>query len=317
MITDHVSDDSFHTSPGCHSRSFSRPLIASGALLTGAGAAAGEPARPIDFNREIRPILSNHCFQCHGPDAKKRKGLSKPLRLDTEQGAFGDLGGYAAIVRGNTEESELIRRITSDDANDVMPPPSTGKKLSAREVERLGEWVRQGARYSKHWSYVNPVRPRMPEVRDRSWPRNEIDFFVLARLEREGLAPSAEADRYALVRRLALDLTGLPPTPEEVERFVRDPDPDAYERLVDRLLDKPSYGEHWGRMWLDLARYADSAGYADDPLAHDLGLPRLRHPVAQRQQAVRPVHDRAARRRSAPHDHGAGSSSPPPSIATR
>ncbi len=241
-------------------------LIASGALLTGAGAAAGEPARPIDFNREIRPILSKHCFQCHGPDAKKRKGLSKPLRLDTEQGAFGDLGGYAAIVRGNTEESELIRRITSEDANDVMPPPSTGKKLSAREAERLGEWVRQGARYTKHWSYVNPVRPRVPEVRDRSWPRNEIDFFVLARLEQEGLAPSAEADRYALLRRLALDLTGLPPTPEEVERFVRDPDPDAYERLVDRLLAKPSYGEHWGRMWLDLARYADSAGYADDPL---------------------------------------------------
>ena len=241
-------------------------LIASGALLTGTGAAAGEPGQAIDFNRDIRPILSNHCFQCHGPDAKKRKGLSKPLRLDTEEGAFSDLGGYAAIVRGNAEESELIRRITSDDANDVMPPQSTGKKLSAREIESLCEWVRKGAPYSKHWSYVKPVRPRLPEVRDRSWPRNEIDYFVLARLEREGLAPSAEADRYALVRRLALDLTGLPPTLEEVDRFVRDPHPDAYERLVDRLLDKPSYGEHWGRMWLDLARYADSSGYADDPL---------------------------------------------------
>src|SRR3954447_550946 len=149
-------------------------LIASGALLTGTGADAGEPGQAIDFNRDIRPILSNHCFQCHGPDAKKRKGLSKPLRLDTKEGAFSDLGGYAAIVRGNAEESELIGRITSDDANDVMPPPSTGKKLSAREIECLCEWVRQGAPYSKHWSYVKPVRPRLPEVRDRSWPRNEV-----------------------------------------------------------------------------------------------------------------------------------------------
>src|SRR3954453_3542019 len=119
-------------------------LIASCALLTGTGAAGGEPARAIDFNRDIRPVLSNHCFQCHGPDAKKRKGLSNPLRLDTEEGAFGDLGGYAAIVRGNAEESELIRRIVSDDVNDVMPPHSTGKKLSAREIECLCEWVRQG-----------------------------------------------------------------------------------------------------------------------------------------------------------------------------
>ena len=195
-----------------------RALIAFGALLFGSAANAGEPARPIDFNREIRPILSNHCFQCHGPDAKKRKGLSKPLRLDTEQGAFADLGGHAAVVRGNPEESELIRRIESEDADEVMPPRSTGKTLSAPEVERLREWVRQGARYARHWSYEAPVRPRLPAVKDRSWPRNEVDFFILARLEREGITPSPEADRYALVRRLALDLTGLPPTLEEVER---------------------------------------------------------------------------------------------------
>jgi hypothetical protein len=239
-------------------------VTTAGALLAGAGVDGGE--RTIDYNREIRPILSSHCFQCHGPDARKRKGLGKPLRLDTAEGAYTDLGGYAAIVRGNAEESEMIRRIASDDADEVMPPRSTGKRMSAREVELLRRWVRQGAPYATHWSYVNPVRPRLPDVRDGAWPRNAIDRFVLARLEREGLAPSAEADRHALIRRVSLDLTGLPPTPDEVERFVRDPNPDAYERLVDRLLARPSYGEHWGRMWLDLARYADSAGYADDPL---------------------------------------------------
>jgi hypothetical protein len=239
-------------------------LLAAAVSATSARA-ADAPGRTVDFNREIRPILSNYCFQCHGPDAKKRKGVSKPLRLDTEEGAFADLGGYRAIERGKPEESALIERVTSDDAVDVMPPANTGKKLSAHEVELLTEWVKQGAPYAKHWSYTRVVRPPVPAVRDASWPRNPVDAFILARLEREGLRPSPEADRYALIRRLALDLTGLPPTWDEVERFVHDNSPDAYARLVDRLLDKSAYGEHWARMWLDLARYADSAGYADDP----------------------------------------------------
>lgn len=227
--------------------------------------AADAPAKTIDFNRDIRPILSNHCFQCHGPDARKRKGVSKPLRLDTEDGALADLGGYKAIVRGKVDESELIERIASDDSNAIMPPANTGKKLTPKEIERLTEWVREGAPYARHWAYTRPVRPALPQVREKGWCTNGIDDFILARLEQEGLKPTPEADRHALIRRLSLDITGLPPTLEETERFVNDKNSDAYEKLVDRLLEKPAYGEHWGRMWLDLARYADSAGYADDP----------------------------------------------------
>jgi len=221
--------------------------------------------RPIDFNREIRPILSNACFTCHGPDAAKRKGVTKPLRLDNEAGAFADLGGYSAIVRGNPDESEVIQRIISDDPTEIMPPKSVGKSLTPKEIALLTEWVKQGAPYALHWSYVKPVQPTLPPVNQSDWPRNPIDHFVLARLEREKLRPTQEADRPTLVRRLSLDLTGLPPTVAEVDTFVNDTRPDAYERLVDRLLDKQTFGEHWARMWLDLARYADSAGYADDP----------------------------------------------------
>jgi hypothetical protein len=241
-------------------------LFAVGSLVSVETARTAEKdTRPIDFNREVRPILSNHCFACHGPDAKKRKGVSQPFRLDTKEGAFADLGGYQAIVPGKPDESELIRRITSEDALEVMPPAVHGKKLSAHEIETLTRWVNEGAPYARHWSYAKPVRPSAPEVLARAWPRNPIDHFILARLESDHLAPTPEADRYTLIRRLALDLTGLPPTPEEVEQFVQDTRPDAFEQLVDRLLEKPSYGEHWARMWLDLARYADSAGYADDP----------------------------------------------------
>jgi len=158
-----------------------------------------------------------------------------------------------------------VRRITSVDPDVRMPPPDSGKKLTASEITLLSEWVRQGAKYSRHWSYIVPQRPEVPSVSDAQWPRNPIDAFILERLQREGLQPLPEADRHALVRRLSLDLNGLPPTWEEVERFVGDADPRAYENLVDRLLEKEAFGEHWARMWLDLARYADSAGYADDP----------------------------------------------------
>jgi len=219
-------------------------------------------AETVDFNREVRPILSNYCFTCHGPDEAERQA---DLRLDTKRGAFEDLGGYAAIVPGKPDESELVYRLTAEDPDERMPPESSGKSLTKSEIELLHRWVEQGADYAEHWSYVKPARPELPAVKQHAWPRNEIDHFILARLEKEGLSPSEEADRYALIRRLSLDLTGLPPTLEEVDRFINDESPKAYEQLVDRLLEKNAYGEHWARMWLDLARYADSAGYADDP----------------------------------------------------
>ena len=224
---------------------------------------AAEP--PVDFNRDIRSILSNNCYLCHGPDAAERKGGTDGLRLDTEAGGREDLGGHFAIVPGKPEQSELIRRITSKDPDEVMPPKDHAKQLSPKEIELLTRWVQQGAKYAQHWSYQAPVRPTPPEVKDTTWPAGELDRFVLARLEKEGLKPSPSADRYALIRRVSLDLTGLPPTLEEVEQFVQDKSPQAYEKLVDRLLAEDRYGEHWARIWLDLARYADSAGYADDP----------------------------------------------------
>jgi len=230
-----------------------------------ASSAMSRGAEPVDFNRDVRPLLSNKCFKCHGPDPAERKGGTNGLRLDTADGIRADLGGHAAVAPGKPEQSELIRRITTPDADEVMPPPQAGERLNPREVQILTEWVRQGAPVSTHWSYTRPVRPAVPGVKHGVWPRNDIDRFLLARLEREGLAPTPEADRYTLLRRLSLDLTGLPPTAAEVDEFVKDESSDAYEKLVDRLLKKDAYGEHWAREWLDLARYADSAGYADDP----------------------------------------------------
>jgi hypothetical protein len=226
-------------------------------VLLSPSVAAGQE-RAIDFNRDVRPILSNNCFTCHGPDDKERKAR---LRLDTREGATDSV-----VVPGKSESSELVRRVSSRDPAEVMPPPKSGKKLSPREIDILTRWVKGGAAYSNHWAYVKPVRPPVPTIRDpNSVIRNPIDAFVLTRLRKEGLKPSPEADRYALVRRVSLDLTGLPPTVAEVDAFVSDESPDAYEKLVDRLLAKPAFGEHWARVWLDLARYADSAGYADDP----------------------------------------------------
>jgi hypothetical protein len=237
-------------------------------LLTGpitlTGVTAAAPASP-GFNRDIRGLLSNRCLRCHGPDAADRHGGGEGgLRLDTFAGATADLGGHAAIVPGKPEASELVSRITSTDPDLVMPPPEAGEPLTAAQVDLLRRWIAAGAAYEPHWSYVPPVRPPVPQVRNASWPRNDIDRFILARLEVAGLAPRPEADRATLARRLALDLTGLPPTPEEVDAFVTDPAPDAFERLVDRLLAHDGYGEHQAREWLDLARYADSTGYAED-----------------------------------------------------
>jgi len=217
----------------------------------------------VDFNRDIRPIITENCFKCHGPDDGARKAK---LRFDLRAEALKPAkSGQIAIVPGAPEKSELIARVTAADLDDRMPPAKTGKTLTANQIELLRRWIAQGAPYAKHWAYVKPVRPALPEVKNRKWARNPLDLFILSTLERDGLKPSPEADRYTLIRRLSLDLTGLPPTIAEVDQFVKDHGPNAYEKLVDRLLAKSDFGEHWARMWLDLARYADSAGYADDP----------------------------------------------------
>lgn len=242
-----------------------RRILLAPAVIFSLTAIAQATQPKVDFNRQIKPILASTCFTCHGPDAAQRKGGTDGLRLDTAEGALADLGGYAAIVPGDLHKSTLVDRITSSDPDEVMPPAATGKRLKSAEVELIKRWISEGANYKPHWAYVKPARPEVPKVEPTgTWPRNPIDQFLLARLQREGLKPSAEADRAALIRRLSLDLTGLPPTIEEVDRFLSDIDPQAYEKLVDRLLAKPAYGEHWARLWLDLARYADSAGYADD-----------------------------------------------------
>jgi len=237
--------------------------ISSESAFAQATAPASSPA--IDFSRDIKPILSNNCFFCHGPDPAERKGGKDGLRLDTEAGAVADQGGASAIVKGQPDKSELVRRVSSTDPDVQMPPKATGKRLSEREVSLLKEWIKQGGNYAAHWSYAKPVRPTVPAVKDAAWAKSEIDRFILSRLEKEGLKPLAEADRHSLIRRVSLDLTGLPPTWTDVEAFVNDKDANAFEKVVDRLLKSPAYGEHFGHMWLDLARYADSAGYADDP----------------------------------------------------
>jgi hypothetical protein len=213
------------------------------------------------FNRDIRPILASNCFECHGPDEDFREA---DLRLDTSKGATADLGGYSAIKPGNPQSSEMIRRMISNDPDEKMPPPDSGKTLTAGQIDLLRRWIASGGKYERHWAFIPPKRPTVPEVKFETWPKNEIDHFVLHRLEAEGLQPAPEANRYTLVRRLYLDLIGLPPSPEEADDFVNDRDPKAYEKLVDRLLKSKHYGERWARQWLDLARYADSNGYEKD-----------------------------------------------------
>ncbi len=226
------------------------------------GAGVSSSAGEIDFNRDIRPLISNQCLICHGPDEEERKA---GLRLDTQAGSRADLGGYFAIVPGKPEESELLHRLITEDEDDRMPPPEVGPGLSSAEVDLVRQWIAEGADYAEHWSYVPPSRPVLPEVENREWVRNPIDYFVLAQLESKGWSPSKEADRWALARRAAIDLTGLPPQLEDVEAFLADGSDLAYERYIDGLLHHESFGERWARVWLDLARYADSAGYADDP----------------------------------------------------
>lgn len=221
-------------------------------------AAAKPAAGPVDFDRDVRPILSENCFACHGFDSAKRQA---GLRLDQADGAYARLAsGNAAVVPGKAADSALVRRV----ANGSMPPPNSGKKLSPAQVETLKRWIAGGGKYAPHWAFVAPRRPEPPAVTNLRWPLNPIDRFILARLEKEGLKPSPVADRYTLIRRVTLDLTGLPPTPAEVDAFIHDTRPGAYERVVDRLLASPHYGERMALQWLDLARYADTHGYHID-----------------------------------------------------
>lgn len=225
---------------------------------------AGSAAAEIRFNRDIRPILSDHCFQCHGPDASTRKAK---LRLDTREGATAvrQPGEPAAVVPGRPEASSLVTRVLTADPDDLMPPPDIKKPLTSAQIQRLQDWIRQGAPYEGHWAYEPVERPAEPPAgADPAWGRQAIDRFLYAHLVAAGLKPSPEADRRTLYRRLSLDLTGLPPKPEAVEAFVADPDPKAYENAVDALLESPHYGERMAVFWLDLVRYADTVGYHGD-----------------------------------------------------
>ena len=211
----------------------------------------------VDFQREIRPVLAEHCLACHGLDESAREA---DLRLDNRDAALQS----EAIVPGKPDASELMARVSSGDPDLRMPPADHGEPLAEEQVATLRRWIEQGAEYTQHWAFQPPRRPVSPVVQHTDWLLNEIDPFVLARLEAAGLQPAARADRYTLARRLYLDLTGLPPTPEQAEAFVQDQRPSAYQRLVDHLLSSPAYGERWARPWLDLARYSDTNGYEKD-----------------------------------------------------
>ncbi|MEO1528469.1 MAG: PSD1 and planctomycete cytochrome C domain-containing protein [Planctomycetota bacterium] len=219
------------------------------------------PAAAIDFDLEVRPILSEYCFQCHGPDSETREA---DLRLDTKEDAFADLGGYAAFKANDIENSEALQRVLSDDPDLVMPPPHAKIPLNDKQKETLRQWIEAGAPWSKYWAFVTPISPEIPET-EGGWPRNPIDHFVAAAASDAGLEPGKEARAEALIRRVTLDLTGLPPTPDEIDAFLADTSDEAYERVVDRLLASPRYGERMAWEWMDAARYADTDGFQGDP----------------------------------------------------
>lgn len=234
-------------------------LIAAFAYSAGMARAGDSPG--VQFNRDIRPILAENCFACHGPDAGARKAK---LRLDRVEDATLPHHSGTPVVPGHPESSEVFARIGSTDPEEAMPPRKTGKRLSVQQIQTLNVWIAQGAAWQKHWSLIPPVRSEVPAARDIAWCRNEIDRFVLARLESRGLRPTPAADRTTLIRRLSLDLTGTPPSPADVDAFVADSSRDAYGKLVDRLLASPHYGERLAMQWLDAARYADTNGYNND-----------------------------------------------------
>lgn len=236
-------------------------LVWLAAKVLGSIASAQPADKPVNFSRDIRPILSDNCFVCHGPDEQNQQA---GLRLDTKEGAFADRGSYQVIIPGKAWESRLYQRISTKDEAQRMPPPGAERKLTEKQIELIRLWIEQGAKWETHWAYVPPTRPELPKIKNASWPKTPIDHFILARLEREGLKPSPEADRITLLRRLTFDLTGLPPTPSEVDAFLADSSSDAYEKQVERLLSSPRYGERMAMQWLDLARYADTHGYHID-----------------------------------------------------
>ena len=219
----------------------------------------------VDFGKQIRPLLADTCFTCHGPDSQNRE---TDLRLDTREGAFIDLDGRPAIVPGDAQNSELARRLRHDDEDQRMPPPDQVRQLTPEQIALVERWIDEGASWNEHWAFIPPRRPELPAVRKKTWPRNEIDRFILRKLERENLTPSPEASKEALIRRVTLDLTGLPPTIAEIDAFIADESRDAFERVVDRLLQSPRYGEHMAVPWLDAARYADTDGYQNDRLRY-------------------------------------------------
>jgi len=235
-------------------------VLSSFALLFGcviASRAADPAVKPVDFSRDVKPVLATKCYACHGPDEGKRKGK---LRLDMKEAAL-----KKVVKPGDAAGSPLVKRITTDDPTEVMPPTTahTGA-LSPQQIDILRRWVAEGAKFDVHWAYVKPVRPAVPEVKNKAWVKNPIDAFIAAGHEKQGFQPAPEADRVTLIRRLSFDLTGLPPAPEDVDAFVKDQSPDAYEKLVDRLLASPHYGERMAAYWLDMVRYADTAGYHSD-----------------------------------------------------
>ncbi len=244
-----------------------KALLAFSAIVSlyGSSLVAAPPSEEpkVDFGREIRPLLSDRCFPCHGPDraARLREG---GIRLDDFDSATEDLGGYAPIVPGNPEDSEVVYRITSDDPSVRMPPPDSNLSLSVEEIARIERWIAQGAKYDEHWAFVPPRRRLHPFVVDAGWVRDDLDRFTLARFEAAGESPAPEADRETWIRRVSYDLTGLPPSLEEVDSFLADESVGAHETVVDRLLASPRYGERMAADWLDLARYADSYGYQND-----------------------------------------------------
>ena len=218
----------------------------------------------ISYNFDIRPILSDKCFTCHGPDANKREA---GLRLDNEEGAFKALKenpGAHALVAGKPQFSEVFLRISSKDTALMMPPPSSNLKLSEHEIQLIEKWIKQGAKYETHWSFIKPEKSAPPKVKDSEWPRNEIDYFILSKMEQKGLSPNEEASKEHLLKRLSLDITGLPPGLELMNSFLADDSKNAYEKVVDQLLKNPAYGEKMALHWLDVARFADSHGYQDD-----------------------------------------------------
>ncbi len=230
-------------------------------LIVNLKASAEDLPKTIQFNRDIRPILSDNCFACHGPDKNQRKAN---LRLDVQEGLFSEIKGIRPITPGKPQESEIYRRINSHDPDEAMPQSKSGKTLSPHQIALIRRWIEQGAKWEGHWAYIPPVRSAPPAVKQNAWLKNSIDSFVLARLEKEGLSPSVEADRRTLIRRLSFDLTGLPPTPEDVDSFVRDRNARSYEQLVDRLLASSHFGERMAITWLDQVRYADTDGFHAD-----------------------------------------------------